>query len=59
MPAASRPKSVAVIRLASREGTTTADAVFSAIDGNITIQNVQGVGSARLEGMLIYPIHDA
>ena len=59
MPTASRPKSVAVIRLASREGTTTADAVFSAIDGNITIQNVQGVGSARLEGMLIYPIHDA
>ena len=57
MPAETRPTSMAVIRLTSREGTTTADAIFSALDGNITIRNIQGVGSTRLEGMLIYPIH--
>ena len=56
MPAETRPTSMAVIRLTSREGTTTADAIFSALDGNITIRNIQGVGSTRLEGMLIYPI---
>ena len=59
MPAASRPKSMAVIRLTSRDGLTTADGIFSNQDGNITVQNVQGTGDPRLEGMLIYPIHDA
>lgn len=57
MPADTRPTSMAAIRLTSREGTTTADAIFSAFDGNITIRNIQGIGSNRLEGMLIYPIH--
>ena len=56
MPAETRPTSMAAIRLTSREGTTTADAIFNALDGKITIRNIQGVGSARLEGMLIYPI---
>ena len=50
---------MAVIPLTSRDGLTTAFAVFSNQDGIITIQNVQGVGSTRLEGMLAYPIHDA
>jgi len=59
MPANTRPKSMAVIPLTSRDGLTTAFAVFSSQDGMITIQNVQGVGSTRLEGMLAYPIHDA
>jgi len=59
MPANTRPKSMAVIPLTSRDGLTTAFAVFSNQDGMITIQNVQGVGSTRLEGMLAYPIHDA
>jgi len=59
MPANARPKSMAVIPLTSRDGLTTAFAVFSNQDGIITIQNVQGVGSTRLEGMLAYPIHDA
>ena len=59
MPANARPKSMAVIPLTSRDGLTTAFAVFSNQDGMITIQNVQGVGSTRLEGMLAYPIHDA
>ena len=56
MPAETRPTSMAAIRLTSREGTTTADAIFNALDGKITIRNIQGVGSTRLEGMLIYPI---
>ena len=56
MPAETRPTSMAAIRLTSREGTTTADAIFNALDGKITIRNIQGVGSNRLEGMLIYPI---
>ena len=59
MPPNTRPKSMAVIPLASRDGLTTAFAVFSSQDGTITIQNVQGAGSNRLEGMLAYPIHDA
>ena len=59
LPASARPKSMAVIPLTSRDGLTTAFAVFSNQDGMITIQNVQGVGSTRLEGMLAYPIHDA
>lgn len=59
MPANARPKSMAVIPLTSRDGLTTAFGVFSNQDGMITIQNVQGVGSTRLEGMLAYPIHDA
>ena len=59
LPTNARPKSMAVIPLTSRDGLTTAFAVFSNQDGMITIQNVQGVGSTRLEGMLAYPIHDA
>ena len=58
IPNAIKPGSVVVVRLASRDGMTTADAVISPTNGYIIIRNVQGSGNTRLEGQLIYSLHD-
>ena len=53
-----KPGSTVVVPLASRDGMTTASAVISPTNGYIIIRNVQGSGNTRLEGQLIYSLHE-
>ena len=53
------PAATVVVRLASRDGMTTGDAVISPQNGYIIIRNVQGSGNTRLEGQLIYSLYNA